>query len=153
MKVLTGPSEKAKAAFHEAVADVNRYPGDDVENLRSSVAALHSVQPENITLGCGSSEILRMAAEACLVPGKSLVLASPTFESIAHSAKLIGAEVRGVTLTRLYTHDLEGMLSRIDATTGLLYICNPQQSHRHTHTESRAGALPCESGVWSSGAD
>jgi histidinol-phosphate aminotransferase len=120
-----GPSEKAKAAFHEAIVDANRYPGDDVENLRAAVAALHGIQPENITLGCGSGEIFRMAAEACLGPRKSLVLASPTFESIAHSAQLLGTEIRSVPLTRLYSHDLDGLLSRTDATTGLLYICNP----------------------------
>jgi histidinol-phosphate aminotransferase len=120
-----GPSEKAKAAFHKAIADANRYPGDDVENLRAAIAALHGVQSENITLGCGSNEILRMAAEACLGPGKSLVLASPTYDRLAHFAQLLGAEVRSVPLTRLYAHDLEAMLSRTDATTGLLYICNP----------------------------
>lgn len=120
-----GPSEKAKAAFFEAIANVNRYPGDDVENLRAAIATLHRVQPENITLGCGSGEILRMAAEVWLGQGKSLVLASPTFESIARSAQLLGAEVRSVPLTRLYAHDLHAMLSRTDATTGLLYTCNP----------------------------
>jgi histidinol-phosphate aminotransferase len=120
-----GPSEKAKAAFHEAIAEANRYPGDDVENLRAAIAALHGVQPENITLGCGSCEILRMAAEAWLGPGKSLVLASPTYDRITHSAQLLGAEVRSVPLTRLYAHDLDAMLARTDATAGLLYICNP----------------------------
>jgi histidinol-phosphate aminotransferase len=120
-----GPSEKAKATFHEAIADANRYPGDDVENLRAAVAAFHCVQPESITLGCGSNEILRMTAEACLGPSKSLVLASPNYDRLAHSAELLGAEVRSVPLTHLYAHHLEGMLSRTDATTGLLYICNP----------------------------
>lgn len=119
-----GPCVKAKAAFRDAITEVNRFP-DDVEDLRASIATLHGVQPENITLGCGSTEILRMAAEACLRPGKSLVLASPTFESIADSAQLLGAEVRSVPLTKLYAHDLQGMLSRADATTGLFYICNP----------------------------
>ena len=120
-----GPCEKAKAAFHGAIAEANRYPGDDVENLRAAVAALHGVQPEQITLGCGSGELLRMAAEAWLGSGKSLVMASPTFDFIARAAGLLGAEVRSVPLTRVYAHDLDAMLARTDATTGLLYICNP----------------------------
>jgi histidinol-phosphate aminotransferase len=66
-----------------------------------------------------------MAAEAWLGPGKSLVLASPTYDRITHSAQLLGAEVRSVPLTRLYAHDLDAMLARTDATAGLLYICNP----------------------------
>jgi histidinol-phosphate aminotransferase len=119
-----GPSEKAKAAFLDAIGDASRYPGDEVENLRAAIASFHGVQPENITLGCGSCEILRMAAEACL-ERKSLVLASPTYDRLAPCARMLGADVRSVPLTRVYAHNLEGMLSRTDASTGLVYICNP----------------------------
>lgn len=120
-----GTCEKAKATFQEAVTQISRYPGEEVENLRAAVAALHDVQAENITLGCGSTEIMRMAAEACLGPGKSLITASPTFESVAYVAQLVGAEVRSTPLTRDYAHDLNAILARSDATTGLVYICNP----------------------------
>lgn len=120
-----GPSEQAKAAFREALAEANRYPVDEVEELRAAVARIHSVKPENITLGCGSTEILRMGADACLGPGKNLVMASPTFDTLAHAARLRGAEVRTVPLTHFYAHDLDAMLGRTDSATGLLYICNP----------------------------
>ena len=120
-----GPCEKAKAAFLETIAEVNRYPGEDIEHLRAALAALHNVQPENITLGCGSTELLYTAARAWLGPGKSLVMANPTFEAISNAARALGAVVRTVPLTRNYAHDLGGMLSRTDATTGILYMCNP----------------------------
>lgn len=120
-----GPCENAKAAFHEAFAEVNRYPGDDVENLRSAIAAAHGVQAENITLGCGSTEVLRMTAEAFLGPGRNLVIASPTFDCIANAARVLAAEVHAAPLTRDYAHDLDAMLARADAKTGLVYICNP----------------------------
>jgi histidinol-phosphate aminotransferase len=120
-----GPSEKSKSAFQEAFDEANRYPADDVENLRSAIASAHGVQPENITLGCGSTEILRMAADAYLGPGKNLVAASPTFDFLPHVAGLLGAELRSIALTRDHAHDLDAMLARTDATTGLVYICNP----------------------------
>ena len=120
-----GPSEKAKVAFGEAIIDANRYPDAAVKNLCAAVATMHHVQPENITLGCGSTELLRMAAEAFLGPGKSLITAAPTYQAIAHAARLVGAEVRSIPLTRLLAHDLDAMLARTDSTTGLLYICNP----------------------------
>ena len=120
-----GPCEKAKAAFLESITQVNRYPAEDVEHLRAAVAALHSVQPDNITLGCGSTELLHTAAQAWLGPGKSLVMANPTFEAISNAARALGAEVRAVPLTRDYAHDLGVMLLRTDANTGILYICNP----------------------------
>src|ERR1700751_386312 len=114
-----GPCEKAKAAFYEAISQANRYPDTDERDLRAAVARLHAIQPENITLGCGSNELLRTAAEVWLGKGKSLVMASPTYDSIAHAAVLVGAEVRAVPLNRYRSHDLEGMLGKIDATTGL----------------------------------
>lgn len=120
-----GPCEKARAVFYEAVTEVNRYPGDDVENLRVAIAAAHGVQVDNVTLGCGSTEVLRMTTDAFLGPGKNLVLASPTFEFIANAARLLGAEVRSAPLTRDYAHGLDAMLAQTDAKTGLLYICNP----------------------------
>ncbi|HKW34973.1 MAG TPA: histidinol-phosphate transaminase [Candidatus Acidoferrum sp.] len=120
-----GPSEKAKVAFQEALAEVNRYPGEDVENLRSTLATSHGVATDCITLGCGSTELMRMAAEAYLGPGKTLVAASPTFELIAQAAALVGADVRSVPLTREYAHDLGAMFARAQGTTGLIYICNP----------------------------
>lgn len=120
-----GPCEKAKVAFREAVMEANRYPDTEVKKLCAAVAAQHHVSAENITLGCGSTEVLRMAAETYLGPGKSLIMASPTHEAMALAAGLVGAELRSVPLTRLYGHDLEAMLAKTDSTTGLVYICNP----------------------------
>lgn len=120
-----GPSEKARDAFRETLAEANRYPGEEVESLRAAVAALQGVQSGNVTLGCGSREILRMAADVWLGPGKSLVTASPSFDSMAGAARVLGAEVRSVPLNRVYAHDLEAMLARAGTTTGLIYICNP----------------------------
>src|SRR5215467_2769801 len=89
-----GMSERAKAAFHDALAWANRYPEESIEKMRGEIASLHGLEPDNITLGCGSTELLRMAAEAFLRPAQNLVMASPTFESIAYAAKFVGAEVR-----------------------------------------------------------
>ena len=120
-----GPSEKTKAAFHQALVGANRYPDQEIEKLREAIAASHGLQPKNITVGCGSTELLRMAAEACLTPGQNLVMASPTFQSIAHAAKLVAADVRNVPLTHEYAHDLPAMLTHTDAKPGVVYICNP----------------------------
>src|SRR5215471_13366699 len=93
-----GPSERAKEAFRESLLISNRYPDAEVEKLRAAIAALHEVQASNVTVGCGSTELLRMSAEACLSPAQNIVMATPTFDSIGRFAKLIGADVRGVPL-------------------------------------------------------
>jgi histidinol-phosphate aminotransferase len=83
------------------------------------------VKPEQILLGCGSTDILRMAAFAFLDNGKQLIQASPTFEAIENYARAASSEVISVPLTRRFSHDLDGMQARINASTTLVYICNP----------------------------
>ena len=118
-----GPSPIALAAMHRACEGVNRYP-DKGDMLQEKLAALHAVKPGHVVLGCGSSEILRMAAEAFLGPGKRLVLAQPTFNLLAHYAQECGAIATFVPL-KGRAHDLQAMLKACDAATGLVYICNP----------------------------
>jgi histidinol-phosphate/aromatic aminotransferase/cobyric acid decarboxylase-like protein len=36
-----------------------------------------------------------------------------------------GTEIRAVPLTKRYAHDLDAMIGRTDASTGLIYVCNP----------------------------
>jgi histidinol-phosphate aminotransferase len=121
-----GPSPKVIATMQEAAQAVaNRYPDVDAEALRNTIAGYHRVTSEQVVLGCGSGEILRMAADAFVGSDKKLIVALPTFELIGDYARRAGAEVVAVPLTRTYSHDLEAMLARSDATTGLVYICNP----------------------------
>jgi histidinol-phosphate aminotransferase len=120
-----GPCEKAIEAMRNAIADANRYPGQELDDLRAAISVLNGVRPEQITLGCGSGDILRIAAETFLGPGKSLVMATPTFDAIAGYARASGAEIRAVPLNKRYSHDLDAMIAHTDASTGLIYICNP----------------------------
>lgn len=73
-------------------------------------------------LGCGSSEVLRVVAEAFPGQGKKFIQATPTFEVCGHHARLSEAAVISVPLDRDFAHDLDRMLARTDNTTALIYI-------------------------------
>jgi len=120
-----GPSPKVLAAMQESLAGGNRYPRTEYDSLVNKIAALHQVRPEQIVLGCGSSEILCMVGAATLGSGRKLVQASPTYPVLGEFARSIGAEAINVPLNKTYEHDLDGMLARSDSSTGLVYICNP----------------------------
>src|SRR5215469_10275771 len=89
------------------------------------LAALHRVSERQVLVGCGSVEILRVAAQAFTGPGKKLIMASPTFEVIGQFAEAVGAEVVRVRLTGDFAHDLPAMLTASGGGAGLVYICNP----------------------------
>lgn len=119
-----GPSRAVVAAMRDSLSLANRYP-DSADSLVEKIASLHGVKPEQVVLGCGSTELLRMAAAAFLGGGKKVVMASPTFDLIAHFARSAGSDIAAVPLTPRYAHDLNAMLDRVDASTGLVYVCNP----------------------------
>lgn len=118
-----GPSRKTLNAVSAVVSTANRYAiGEDIT---ARIASFHGVKPGQVLLGCGSTEILRIASEAFLGKGKKLVQASPTFFAPEVYAKSWGAEVESVPLTAEFAHDLDGMLARASSSPTLVYICNP----------------------------
>jgi histidinol-phosphate aminotransferase len=120
-----GPSEKVLAVLRESAASGNRYPRTEYDTLLDRLAAQHNVKRDQIVLGCGSGEILCMAAMAFLKPGKKLVEAAPTFPSLGKLARAAGIEVADVPLNQKYEHDLPAMLDRASSSAGLVYIVNP----------------------------
>jgi histidinol-phosphate aminotransferase len=120
-----GPSQKVLASMQDSLRFANRYPDPAVAALHDRVAKSHSVKLDQVVLGCGSGEILSTAASAFLGPGKTLITALPTFEAISRCAKTLAAQVVEVPLIKTYSHDLPAILGQADSTTGLVYICNP----------------------------
>jgi histidinol-phosphate aminotransferase len=119
-----GPSQRTAEAIRAASTTVNRYPAT-VADLTDSIASSHGVNSERVLLGCGSTDILRMSAQAFLGPGKQLLQASPTFGALGDYASSVGAEVISFPLTHEFAHDVQKMSERIASSTRLIYICNP----------------------------
>ncbi|HSS43715.1 MAG TPA: histidinol-phosphate transaminase [Thermoanaerobaculia bacterium] len=120
-----GLSPKALEAVGSSRRVANRYPDSLEEETRQAIAKHHGVKPERIVLGCGSSEILRMADMAFTGPDKTAVVAEPTFEAVLSYAKAIRAEAVKVPLTADFRHDLPKMAQACGERTGLVYVCNP----------------------------
>jgi histidinol-phosphate aminotransferase len=119
-----GPSPKALKAMTDSFTLACRYPDEHNNILIDKLAKLNGVNRDEILLGDGSSEILKLCAETFTgKEGGTLVAADPTFEAILSQAAVNGAEVVKVPLTSTFTHDLPKMLS--SAKSGLIYVCNP----------------------------
>ncbi len=119
-----GPPPRALEALARAVAESNRYPDAREDALRAVLAAHHGVAPENIVLGCGSSQILHGAVAAFAPPGSRVVTADPTFEAVGRYAGARGVVVGRLPLTADHRHDLGAMAAALGG-PGLVYVCNP----------------------------
>jgi len=112
-------------AMQRALPYCNRYPYKEWDRLTATIAERHSIGAEQVLLGNGSTELLRICAQAFTGPGKKLIVPVPTYESLGRYAQAFGAEIIPVPLTKDFAHDLDAMLRSTDSSTGLVYICNP----------------------------
>src|SRR6185369_14666256 len=120
-----GPSPAALKAMTDGFSLAWRYPDEYADMLAEELARLHDVPVNQVLLGDGSGEILKLCAAAFTGgDGKRLVIANPTFEAIARHAGVANAEVVKIDLTSDYSHDLKKMLAAANG-AGLVYICNP----------------------------
>lgn len=123
-----GAFASVQQAMQDALKKANRYPFEpDYDGLVERIAQLHGVKKDEVAVGMGSTELLRMAADSFTGPGKRLITGDPTFEVVGIYATWRNADVVKVPLTATYAHDLEAMLraARGNSNGGLIYICNP----------------------------
>lgn len=119
-----GPSEKAIQAIQQSIGQSGRYAGNTAE-LHRALCNHHQVDSGMLELGYGSSELLKMAAEAFLGPGKNVVTAQPTYEAPARYGAVYDATSIRIPLDSQYRHDLKQMRAAVNDKTGMVYICNP----------------------------
>lgn len=129
--ILLNGNENAYGPFPSVLTlpnpfrDANRYPDASADALVARLAKKHKVKPEQIVLGCGSTEILKLAASAFTGPGRKLITATPTFEALWSYAAASKAEVAKFELTTTFAHHVVAMGEEAQKNTGLVYICNP----------------------------
>ncbi len=119
-----GPSPAALKAMTDAFSLTWRYPDEYEQALVEGLGKLNGIPNNQILIGAGSGEILKIAATAFTGPTRKLVFANPTFEAIAAHARTAQAELVKIDLTSEYAHDLTKMLAA-GSEAGLIYICNP----------------------------
>ncbi|HLJ90416.1 MAG TPA: histidinol-phosphate transaminase [Candidatus Angelobacter sp.] len=129
--ILLDSNENAYGPFPSVLAlgnpfmEINRYPDRYCQEMQERLAGKYKVEPSRILLGCGSTEILRMAANAFTGPGKTIIRSAPTFEGISEYGQIVGARTIEIPLASNFCHDLGAMLKAAGPETGLIYLCNP----------------------------
>jgi histidinol-phosphate aminotransferase len=122
-----GPGKTVMKAVRAAFGDGGRAPGrysSSAGDLTDAIAKKLGVKPDNIVLGCGSTQILRTATHLFTAKDKALVGTIPTYEECAGYAELVGHPVRAVSLDADFKMDL-GKIAEAAKGAGLVFYCNP----------------------------
>jgi histidinol-phosphate aminotransferase len=122
-----GPGGHVLNAIKAAFGDGGRAPGrysNAGRDLIDAIAKKQGVKPENVVLGCGSTQILRSATHLFTAKDKPLVGTIPTYEECAGYAEMMGHPVRPVALAADFTIDLDKFADASKG-AGLVFYCNP----------------------------
>jgi len=119
-----GASPRALAAARDALPAIGRYPDSSGHDLKQALAAHLGVAPEQLSLGCGSNDILVLMAQCFLSPDTSAVYSRHGFVVYPLAVRIAGAKAL-VAPARNWGHDLAAMAAMVEENTRLVYIANP----------------------------
>ncbi len=109
-------------------AGLNRYPEPQPERLKRAMAALYSVEPDNLVVTRGADDAIDMLVRAFCTAGVDAVAVSvPTFAAYAHFARLQGARVIEIPLREDFEFDASAYVEALsgESRVKLAFICSP----------------------------
>jgi len=119
-----GPSPLAVRAVQAAFADVYRYPEIQAIDLHRAIASFHHVQPAQVLVTAGATDLLGMIARALLGPGLNAITSARSF--IVYKLATQVTEGRLIEVpTRNDGYDLDAIARAIDGNTRIVFIANP----------------------------
>src|SRR6188474_3001818 len=122
-----GPGKAVLDAIQAAFGPKGGRPGrydNTGSTLIDAIAKRNGVKPDNIVLGCGSTQILRSCTHLFTAKDKALVGTIPTYEECAGYAEMMGHPVRPVALDADFKIDLDKFAEAAKG-AGLVFLCNP----------------------------
>lgn len=120
---LFGASPSAgRAVAGLAEHDITRYPQVSADSLRELLAERFEVQPENITTGCGSDDVIDSAIRAFCEPGDAVAYPDPTFGMVQLFARMNATRPVPVPLGEHFALDPDALLG---ARARVTYVCRP----------------------------
>ena len=119
-----GPSPKALEAIKKAAANVNLYPDGNAYYLKQKLARKLGVGMDEIFLGNGTDEIIRVITETFLNMSEEVLVAWPGFVIYSIATDVMAGILKKIPLKN-YTHDLEAMSEAVTDKTKLIFIANP----------------------------
>jgi histidinol-phosphate aminotransferase len=120
-----GPSAAAKKAIADVIDKSYQYPFMMLSQLSGKIAAYEGVAQKNILMDAGSTPLLLAAALNYTKGGKNVITGDPSYDDLPSRAEELDGKWIKVPLTADYKLDLDAMEAKVDANTGLVYICNP----------------------------
>lgn len=119
-----GASPTIAAGIEAALPELARYPDGSAYNLKHKLAKFLDVDPNNLTMGNGSNDVLELLARVYLRPGLEAICSQHSFVVYPLATKVTGADLK-VIPARNFNQDLDATLDAISDKTRIVFIANP----------------------------
>ena len=100
---------------------VNCYPDSEATEFRQCLSEKLGVAPDNILVGNGAVELVRLIALTYFRPGDSVLILEPTFGEYKVACQIVGAGV-----VKQWGKEEENFAPRIEETVNLIRQCHPR---------------------------
>jgi histidinol dehydrogenase len=101
---------------------ITRYPSVYATDLKRALADTLGVEPENVTTGCGSDDVIDSAIRAFCEPGDALAYPEPTFGMVPAFARMNAVRAAPVPLLYDFALDADALIA---AQARITYLCRP----------------------------
>jgi histidinol-phosphate aminotransferase len=120
-----GPSPKSVRAVQELALNMHSYPDGAAFDLKQALSARLDIGPDQIFLGNGSDECIRMLGWVLLDPEDEVIVGDPSFICYDETANLAPCTLIKVPLDANERHDLPAMAAAVTDRTKIIFIANP----------------------------
>ena len=140
--------EPPPGAWRDALAaelsrvEWHRYPDRAAIELRSAIAELHHVSPEQVFAANGSNEVLRTLLLAYGGPGRAALTFEPTYQLHTHIARITGTHAVEAERTSDFELDLVAARDAISRVRpAITFLCSPNNPTGIVETEATVRAI------------
>jgi histidinol-phosphate aminotransferase len=107
-------------------APYNRYPDPLQIEIKSKIASLEGITPQQIFLGNGSDEAIDLLIRAFCEPKEDeIILLPPTYGMYQVCAEVNNVRIKEVSLTPDFQIDTQAVLAAIHPQTKIIFLCSP----------------------------
>ena len=120
-----GFSKLVKDSVLKALDGIHDYPDPLALQLRRELARRYGVDEKEILLGAGSESLISIICRTFFQDHENAITADATFVGFFLQAGVRGIEVKKVPVTNEYKFDVLKILNKVNESTKMVYIANP----------------------------
>lgn len=136
-----GPSPKAVEAIKQMAEEVHIYPDGVAADLRDRLGKFYGINPDQIMMGNGGEEIIKMLAYAMVAKDDEVIFAWPSFSLYDISTSLMGGKSVRIETTDDFKHDFKAFVKAVNDKTKMIVVCNPNNPTGNIMTKEEVNYL------------